>query len=327
MSFFRNRFLKLLVLVSLIGACSGKKDVTVLKLAHSLEQTSSVHRAMVFMAERVARKSGGKMRIDIYANSQLGSEREAIELLQIGSLAITKVSAATLEGFVEEYKVLGLPYLFRDRAHAFNVLDGPIGKEILSKGERFWLRGLGFYDAGSRSFYTTQTPVFSPDDLKGKKMRVLNSITAFEMMREFGASPTPITWGELYTALQSGVVDGAENNPPSLYLSHQYEVCKYYSLDEHTMVPDVVIIGAVAWNKLNDQERKWLQEAMDESVEEQRRLWMESEQEALDSMKAAGVTIIIPDKTVFREKVAGVYDTYKDNTVLSSLIERIKNHP
>lgn len=314
-----------IILLGSVLGCTRKSDVTVLKLAHSLEQESSVHRAMVYMAQRLEEKSGGKMRIDIYSNGQLGSEREAIELLQIGSLAITKVSAATLEGFVEEYKALGLPYIFRDRKHCFDVLDGEIGRSILAKGERYWLRGLGFYDAGSRSFYTVNKPVRKPEDLKGLKIRVLSSITAVAMVRAFGAAPTPISWGELYTALQSGVVDGAENNPPSLYLSHQYEVCRYYTLNEHTVIPDVVIIGTVAWNKLNAQQQQWLQEAMDESVVYQRKLWLESEQEALREMEAAGVEIIIPDKKPFADMVTGIHDSYKDNPKVYPIIQQIKN--
>lgn len=317
----------LVVFIVILSGCGGKKKTKVLKLAHSLEQTSSVHQAMLFMAKRLEEKSNGTLKIDIYPNGQLGSERECIELLQIGSLAITKVSAATLEGFVEEYKVLGLPYIFRSRQHCFNVLDGEIGKSILQKGERYWLRGLGFYDAGSRSFYTTQKAVRTPDDLNGLKIRVLSSITAVEMIKEFGAAPTPISWGELYTALQSGVVDGAENNPPSLYLSHQYEVCKYYTLNEHTTVPDVVIIGTVAWNKLTAQEQQWLQEAMDESVVYQRKLWLQSENEALEEIKKSGVEIIVPDKEPFAKKVEGIYDTYKDNPNIYNLIQQIKNHP
>jgi tripartite ATP-independent transporter DctP family solute receptor len=205
-------------------SCRESEHVTVLKLAHGLAPSHSVHQGMVFMAERVAEKSDGKMRIDVYPSEQLGSERENVEMLQIGSLAITKVSAAIMESFAPSYRVLNLPYIFKSREHTQRVLDSDIGREILLDGEEFWLRGLAFYDSGSRSFYTKDRPINHPDDLQGLKIRVMPSPSAVNMIRALGGSPTPISWGELYTALQGGVVDGAENNPPSFYLSHHFEV-------------------------------------------------------------------------------------------------------
>jgi tripartite ATP-independent transporter DctP family solute receptor len=307
----------------LTSGCIVKSNTKTLKLAHGLDVKHSVHIAMVSMANRVKELSGGKMTIEIYPGGQLGSERECLELLQLGSLDITKVSAAGMEGFVEEYKALGMPYIFRDKEHCYRVLDGPIGKEILKKGEKYWLRGLCFYDAGARSFYTSK-PIQKPEDLAGLKIRVMLSITAVNMVREFGASPTPITWGELYTALQGGVVDGAENNPPSFYLSHHYEVCKYYTLDEHTIIPDVVVISTNAWEKLNDQEREWLQQAIDESIPIQRKLWKASEEEALAEVKKAGVEVIIPDKGLFKEKAESVYDLFKDQPNVYNVMTQIQ---
>ncbi|MBN2347249.1 MAG: TRAP transporter substrate-binding protein [Bacteroidales bacterium] len=313
-----------IALAVLLTTCSGTEKHKTLKLAHSLDPTHAVHKAMVYLAERLKEKSGGQLQIEIYPSGQLGSEQQCVELLQIGSLAITKISAAVLESFNEDYKVLGLPYIFRSKEHANKVLDGEIGEEILTGTEKFWIRGLCFYDAGSRSFYTIDKPIEKPDDLKGLKIRVMKSITAVNMIKTMGGSPTPISWGELYTALQSGVVDGAENNPPSFYLSHHYEVCKYYSLDEHTMVPDVLIISSIVWKKLNDQERKWLKEAVKESVIKQRMLWEESEKESLEAVEKAGVTILYPDKEPFMKKVESIYDSYKDDERLYSLIQRIR---
>ena len=276
------------------------------------------------MAEVLEKKSGGQVTIKIYPSGQLGNEREALELLQLGSLAITKVSAAVMESFTEEYKVLGLPYIFRDKQHAFSVFDGPVGREILLSGEKVWLRGLGFYDAGSRSFYTKDRPITGPDDLVGMKVRVMKSNTAINMIEAMGGSPTPIPFGELYTALQSGVVDGAENNPPSLYLSGHYEVCKYYSIDEHTQVPDVMLISTLVWDELTEQEKAWVQEAADESVVRQHELWRESEEEAMTALKAAGVQINYPEKEPFVEDVQELYRAYEDQPVLNDLIRRIQ---
>ena len=319
----RTLFFTTFTLLIMTG-CGPQQQGKVLKLAHGLDPSHPVHQAMVYMAQRCKEISNGDLTIEIYPSGQLGSEQQCVELLQIGSLAITKVSAAVMESFVEDFKVLGLPYVFRSREHSFKVLDGEIGKELLRSTEPYWIRGLCFYDAGSRSFYTIDKPVYSPDDLKGLKIRVMKSITAMEMVKALGGSPTPISWGELYTALQSGVVDGAENNPPSFYTSHHYEVCKYYSLNEHTTVPDVLIVSMKVWNKLSEQEKEWLQQAADESVPVERKLWAESEKESLEAVEEAGVTIIHPDKKPFADKVAPLLDSYKKNAKLYDLITRIR---
>jgi tripartite ATP-independent transporter DctP family solute receptor len=312
------------LLLLFLAGCRQQQEGEVLKLAHGLDPSHPVHQAMVYMADRCKEISNGKLSIDIYPSGQLGSEQQCVELLQIGSLAITKVSAAVMESFTEDFKVLGLPYVFRSKEHSFKVLDGEIGDELLLSTEPFWIRGLCFFDAGSRSFYTIDTPINHPDDLKGLKIRVMKSITAMEMVKAQGGSPTPISWGELYTALQSGVVDGAENNPPSFYTSHHYEVCKYYCLNEHTMVPDVLIIGKKAWEKLSEQERAWLQQAADESVPVQRELWAASEKESLEIVEEAGVTIIYPDKEPFSQKVTELLESYRENERLYELITRIR---
>lgn len=320
---FKQNSCWILVLLLCFG-CADKKEITVLRLAHGLSADHSVHKAMVFMAERLDEKSEGKLKLKIYPSEQLGAERECLEMLQFGSLAMTKVSAAVMESFAEEYKVMGLPYLFESKAHAFEVLDGEIGKEILQSGEKFWLKGLGFYDSGYRSFYTKERPINTPSDLEGMKVRVMKSNTAIEMVQAMGGSPTPISWGELYTALQSGVVDAAENNPPSFYLSRHYEVCKYYSIDQHTQVPDVLLISQIIWNKLSEEEQQWVQEAADESVVRQRVLWEASEQEAMEAVQAAGVEVNYPEKEPFQEEVQTVYEDFRDNEKLYSIIQRIK---
>lgn len=305
-------------------SCNVKNDTKELKLAHGLPTDHPVHKAMMYMAERCKELSDGKLTIEVYPAEQLGSEQQCVELVQIGSLAITKVSAAVMESFAEDYKVFGLPYIFKSKEHAFKIMDGEIGKDLLRSTEDKWIRGLTYYDAGSRSFYTIDKPIRTPDDLAGMKIRVMRSITAVEMIRALGGSATPISWGELYTALQSGVVDGAENNPPSLYTSRHYEVCKYYSLDEHTTIPDVLVVSEFVWDKLSDQEKKWLQQAADDSAILERKLWAESEKESLEEVQKAGVEIIYPDKEPFIEKVQPLLESYKDNEVIYSYIKRIK---
>jgi tripartite ATP-independent transporter DctP family solute receptor len=309
--------------IMLLTGCGGESQVTVLKLAHALDVAHPVHMGMVFMSEKVKSYSNGKMRIDIYPGGQLGAERELIELLQIGSLAMSKVSTAPLEAFVPEMQIFGIPYLFRDQEHRWKVLNSAIGKRLLLSGEPFFLRGLCYYDAGTRSFYTVNKPIRSPDDLRGMKIRVMKSITAVQMIQTLGGSPTPIPWGELYTALQQGVVDGAENNAPSFYSSHHYEVCRYYSIDEHTAIPDILLISTLVWNDLTQQEKEWLQKAVDESVLYQKKLWEEATRQALEEVQKVGVQIIYPDKQPFLSSIQSMYDSQK-GTPIYDLIQEVK---
>ena len=317
------RYLPLLVLAALAAGCGAKREVKIIKLAHGLDQQHSVHKGMVFLGQRLEEKSGGTMRVDVYSSGQLGSERECLELVQIGGLAMTKVSASVLEGFAPEFKVFGLPYLFRDSAHKYAVLGSAIGKEILAAPEKKFMRGLCYYDSGSRSFYTKTRAVRTPDDLKGLKIRVQESPMAFALIRAFGASATPIAFGELYTALQQGVVDGAENNPPSFHLARHYEVCKFYSLDEHTSVPDVVVVNTHFWHSLTPEQQRWLQEAADESAVHQRTLWEESEKESLAAVEKAGVEIIRPDKAAFAAKSGELLENARKDAVVGPLLRRI----
>jgi tripartite ATP-independent transporter DctP family solute receptor len=320
-----NRGAKLALALSLLAAaCGSQSETTVIKLAHGLDPTHPVHHAMQFLAERVGEESGGTMRIDIYPSEQLGTERQALELLQIGSLGMTKVSAAVLENFAAPFKVLSLPYIFQNEAHQWTVLEGPIGREMLDMAARFRLRGLCFYDAGSRSFYTKDRPILAPSDLAGLKIRTQESATATRMVSLLGGSATPIAWGELYTALQQGVVDGAENNPPSFHLSRHYEVARYYSLNEHTGVPDVLLVSTVVWNDLTSQQQDWLQQAANESAQSQRLLWQRATEEALRVVQADGVQVLRPDKTPFADLLAQMYEDYRDEPAVYALIQRIR---
>jgi tripartite ATP-independent transporter DctP family solute receptor len=318
------RYLLCFFLMLTIAGCTVKSDVKVIKLGHALDVNHSVHKAMVFLAEKVDEKSNGKMRIDVYPNGQLGSERELLELLQIGSIGMTKASAAVLESFMPSMAVVNLPYVFHSKDHYRKVLGGEIGQELLTSGEEFWMRGMCFYDAGSRSFYSKDKPIMKPEDLQGLKVRVQSSASAIQMVRLLGGSATPIPFGELYTALQQGVVDAAENNPPSLYLTRHYEVCRYYSLNEHTFVPDVMLVSTHTWDDLNDEQKKWLSEASYESAVRQRTLWEESENEALEAMIADGVHVEYPDKGPFIEKVRPMLDAFANTEYRKKLLERIE---
>ncbi len=295
----------------------------VLKLGHALAPTHAVHIAMEHMGARLAELSGGAVELQIFPGGQLGTEPETIEQLQRGALAMVKTSAAAMEGFVPDMAVYSMPYLFRDDEHYWNVLLGDVGKEILRAGESQGVHGICYYDSGSRSFYTISQPILRPEDVREMKLRVLPSKTAHEMITTLGGGPTPIPFGELYTALQQGMIDGAENNPPSLYTSHHYEVARHYSLDEHTRVPDVVIFSRTIWDGLSPQVQGWINQAAADSVAFERKLWREQTEEALREVEKAGVKIYHPDKAAFAAAMAPMYERI-DGTRVGDLARRIR---
>lgn len=282
------------------------QDARILKLAHGLDTTHPVHMGMERMKERLEELSGDRLAIDIYPSGVLGSEVQCIEQLQSGELAMTKTSTAAMESFIPELGIFGVPYLFDDEAHFWEVLEGEVGKDLLSVGRGIGLVGLCYYDAGSRNFYSTKKPIRTPDDLKGMKIRVQNSRMAIAMIETLGGSPTPIAFGELYSALAQGVVDGAENNPPSFESSRHYEECKYFTPDAHTRVPDLLMISSEVWDSLSEREQGWLQQAADESAVYQRKLWAVKTKESLANVQAAGVEIMDCDQSEFQAACASI---------------------
>ena len=295
-----------------VGATSPEASGRVLRLSHSLNREHPVHKGMEFMADDVERRSGGQLKLEIYADGQLGPERDLIELIQIGSLAMTKVSTAPLENFSPLIKVFSLPYLFRDHEHFWQMANGPIGRELLDASIPYRLKGLCYFDAGARSFYISRKRnkvVRHPDDLDGLSIRVQRSRTAVRLVELLGAKPIPIPFGELYTALDTGTVDGAENNPPSLYTTRQYEVTAAYTLNEHTIVPDILIIGVDTWNRLSPEEQGWLQASADAASVHQRKLWAEAEAEMLEIIEDSGVQVIRDvDREAFRARTKPMYE-------------------
>ncbi len=324
-------FIGLLVIILVIGFFtqgSDQQEVRILKLAHGLNTQHPVHITMEYLAKRAAELSDGQLEVQIFPSEQLGNEKECIEALQLGYLAMTKTSTGPMEAFVPRIRLFGIPYLFRDSEHFWKVALGPIGKELLVAGENKGLRGLCYYDAGARSFYAKEA-INTPADLVGKKIRVMNSVMAMDMIKAMGGSPTPISWGELYTSLDQGVVDAAENNPPSFDTSRHFEICKYYSLDEHVRLPDMLVISAKVWADLSDQQQQWLQQAVDESVTYGRELWTKAEQKSLEVVKAGGVEVIYPDKKPFQEAVKPMWDRFlnadnEEDRAIGQLIQQIQ---
>lgn len=314
-----------LVLISLTG-CGKSEEVSAkkIKLAHALTESHPVHSAMVKFAEEVKEKTDGKIEVLIFPSGQLGGEREITELMQAGAIDIIKTNAGPLESFAKEYSVLALPYLFKDMDHHLRVLKSPIGEEILLATENRGFIGLTFYNSGTRNFYT-RNPVRNIDDLKGMKIRVQPSKTMVRMTNLLGGSATPLSFGEIYTALQQGVVDGAENNLISYAESKHYETAPNFVFDEHSISPDILVMNTKAWNKLSDDEKAVVKTAALNSFEYQNKIWAETEEKLMDSLKNKGVEFFQVDKTEFVEKVQPLYDEVIKDSLIKDYIERIRN--
>jgi len=299
---------------------SSARDVMVVKFAHGLPATHPVHLGISKMAERLEALSDGTMHIEIYPGEQMGDETRTLEQTQLGTIEMAKISAAPLGNFIGACKVFSLPYLFRDSSHYWKVLDGPVGQRMLNEmatrddGQPSGLVGIGFFDAGSRNFYTVK-PLRGIDDLRGKKIRLMRDPVAMDMVAQFGASPAAIPWGELYSALQQGVVDGAENNPPSIVSARHGEVCKYLMMDHHSRIPDVVVASAKFWESLTPTQQGWVRQAMLDASHYERELWNRATEDALEQLRGEGVNVIEPDLEPFRKRTQPVIDRYSKGVV------------
>lgn len=275
---------------------------------------------MTKFAERLKERSGGKLQVRIYPSGMIGSEAECLKQVQNNQIDISKTSTAVLESSVPELIALSIPYVFRDSDHFWKVLDGPLGEQI---GDSLpGMRALTYYDAGERSFYTTRKPIRQVSDLKGLKIRTQQSRSAMDMVTLLGGAPTPIPWGELYTALSQGTVDGAENNLPSFDTGRHMEVCKYFTFSRHSRVPDVLVISRATWESLTPQERKWITEAARESSLYQRELWKEAEKLARERAEKQGVRFLNVDTAEFADRMKPMYDSMPAKT--AELIRKIR---
>ncbi|MFM5861589.1 TRAP transporter substrate-binding protein [Aeromonas veronii] len=319
-----KKALKVLFGALLMLGVTQAQAATILKLSHNHTRDHAVHKSMQEMAKEVKKETHGEVVIRIYPDAQLGSQRESMELMQNGALDMVKSNAAELEAFGAAYSVFNLPYLFRDKAHLFKVEEGEVGSEILASTADSGFVGLAYYDAGARSMYANK-PISSPDDLKGMKIRVQPSPSAIAMVKALGGNPTPLAYGELYTALQQGVVDAAENNIPSFSLSRHSEIAKYFSLDEHAMVPDVLVVSTKTLAKLTPEQQEILFKAARNSTELMKELWDASERQERIAAEKSGVTFVEVNKEPFIKAVQPMYDDIKASSPeLYSFVERIK---
>jgi len=313
---------KLLLACTISTFMAGNVYAATAKLAHSLPTEHPVHTSLDYFAKKVTKET--KLRVKVYPNGTLGNETELLQMVQGGTIGFTKVSAAPLTAFAPDYKLLSLPYLYRDRAQYDAVLQGEIGEQILASSEKSGFIGLAFLDAGARSFYTDK-PIRTPEDLKGLKIRVQNSALSIDTIKALGGTPVPLPYGELYSALQQGVVDGAENNIPSYFSSRHYEVKKTFSYDKHTMVPDVLVVSTSVWDKLSAEDQAKVREIAKETVKEQETNWANYVEKARGELEGFNVQFVESDIPAFQEAVKPVYEKFrKENPDLIPLLDKVQ---
>ncbi|MFD1696260.1 TRAP transporter substrate-binding protein [Roseibium aestuarii] len=317
-------YLSAVAATAILGATLTAEAAT-LRLNHNNPPEHPVHISMQVMADRVAELTNGEVKIRIYPNAQLGTQRESMELVQSCALEMARSNASELEAFEESYSALNLPYIFQSEEHFNTVVTGEIGADILNASVAQGFRGVAYYTEGARSFYGDR-PITSPADLKGMKIRVQPSPSAIRMVELLGGNPTPIAWGELYSALQQGVVDGAENNPTALTTARHGEVAKHFSLDEHTMIPSVVVISNCAYDALTEDQRTALRQAALESMAAHRAAWNAASDAAIEAaQKELGVNVHQVEKGPFVEAVLPMHEEVAAKSQnLADLIARIK---
>ncbi|MBZ4022656.1 C4-dicarboxylate ABC transporter [Rhodobacter sp. TJ_12] len=281
--------------------------------------------AVKYMGQLLQERSDGRLCIEVYHSAQLGEEKDSIEQTQFGVIDMNRVSLGPFNNIIEETQVPSLPYIFRSVDHMHTVMDGEIGQQILDAFTPHDLIGLAFYDGGSRSFYNSQKPIKSMADLEGMKFRVMQSDLFVDMVSAVGANATPMPYGEVYSSIQTGVIDGAENNWPSYDSSGHFEVAKYYTLDQHLIVPEVLVMSKRTWDGLSAEDQEIVRQAARDSVPEMRRLWAEQEARSEAKLEAAGVEVVTDiDKTPFIEAMEPVYEKYVTSDVLKDLVARIQ---
>ena len=281
--------------------------------------------AVKHMGQVLSKLSNGKHSIKVFSNSALGGEKDTIEQTKIGALAMTRVNIAPMNNICPTTVVPTMPFLFHSRDHMRAVLDGPVGEEILHSCEAQGFVGLAFYDSGARSMYTVKKPIKTVADMKGLKVRVQQSDLWVSMLEAMGANATPMPFGEVYTALKTGLVDAAENNFPSYESSRQFEVAKFYSKTEHSMAPEMLLFSKRVWDGLSPDDQKALRQAAKESVAVQRKLWDEREEKSLATVKAAGSQVIDVDKTSFQAVMKPVYDKFITDAKLRDMVKKIQD--
>ena len=317
-----------------IGAAVAAACFTVLpSQAQQIIKATDVHplgyptvEAIVRMGNKLEKATNGKYKLQMYPSMQLGGEKEMIEQAQVGALQIARVSVGPLGTIVDELNVFNMPFVFKDEAQMRKVIDGPIGVEMLTKLSNSSARliALGWMDAGTRNVYSDR-PVTKPADLKGMKIRMMGNPLFVETMNAMGGNGIAMGFNELHQALQSGVVDGAENNPPTLLAQNHYQTPrgKVYSLTGHLIIPEIFVFSKVSWDKLPKADQDLIMKLSREAQMEQRKLWDAYTSEAETKLKAAGIKFVPADKEAFFKATQPVRDKY--GSKYAGLIQRIRD--
>ena len=324
MKFVTTTLAGLLLSAAVVTAASAECETT-LRSSDTHPDGYPTVEGVKAMAAEVKEKTGGRICIEVFPSSQLGEEKDTIEQTQFGVIDMIRASFGSFNDIVPITQTVSLPYLYKSDEHLHKVMDGPIGQEIAKGFEEHGLVPLAYYDGGARSFYNAKKPIKTVEDLKGLKFRVMQNDVFVDMMTALGATATPMPYGEVYSSIQTGVIDGAENNFPSYDSSGHAEVAKYFTLDQHLMVPELVAVAKTSWDKLSPEDQAIMREAAQNSATLQRRLWAEQEKASEDKVAAAGAEIIKDvDKTAFIEAMAPVYEKYVTTPEARDLVKRIQ---
>jgi tripartite ATP-independent transporter DctP family solute receptor len=311
------------VLAGWLVSTAGARDF---RAADTQVENYPTVQALKLLDELVTERTGGRHRIRIFHSRQLGEEKETIEQTRVGAIDLNRTNVAPLGSFIPEANVLALPFLFRSITHLHAVLDGPIGEEILGSFEPHGFVGLAFYDSGARSVYNVSRPVRTPADMQGLRIRVQQSELMVDMMRALGAEPVELPYGQVLTGLSTKLIDGAENNWPSYVSTEHYTAARYYTLTEHTMGPEVLVMSQRAWQSLSPEDQAVFHAAARESSQFMRRQWRDWETRSREQAERAGNTIVADiDKAPFQAAMAAVYDkALQGQPKLRELVERIR---
>jgi tripartite ATP-independent transporter DctP family solute receptor len=324
MTYVKTLGAALLASVALTSAAAAACEIT-LRSSDTHPDGYPTVAAVNAMGEMLKERSDGRLCIEVFHSAQLGEEKDTIEQTQFGVIDMNRVSLGPFNNIIEETQVPSLPYIFRSVGHMNKVMDGPVGQQILDAFSDHDLVGLAFYDGGSRSFYNSEKPITSMEDLAGMKFRVMQSDMFVDMVSALGANATPMPYGEVYSSIQTGVIDGAENNWPSYDSSGHFEVAKYYTLDQHLIVPEVLVMAKSSFDKLSAEDQELVRQAARDSVPVMRDLWIAREQISEARVREAGVEIITDiDKTPFIKAMVPVYEKYVTSTVLQQMVADIQ---
>lgn len=304
-----------------LGAAQAQ---TILKSADTHPDGYPTVEAVKYMGSLLAERTGGRLGIEVFHSRQLGEEKDTIEQTRFGVIDLNRINLAPLNNLVPETQIPALPFVFRSVEHMRKVMDGEIGDEILKAFEPHGLIGLAYYDSGARSFYNSRKPIQTPADMAGMKIRVQQSDLFIAVMNALGANATPMPFGEVFSALQTGVIDGAENNWPSYESTRHFEAAKYYSLSEHSMSPEVLVMSKISWDKLTPEDQAAVRQAAKDSVGRMRELWEANEKSSEAIVRAGGAEINTVDKAPFIAAMAPVYAQFVTDDKLKSLLARIQ---